>query len=517
MTLTKATYSMINGAPANVLDYGAVADGAFTPGGSASGTDNLAAFQAALSYCESSGVDLFVPAGEYYFSSGITIPSGVRMFGEGQQFVPFFLGENSSPKTGTSLLINGQIGDDCVKYAESGFNTVLESLSVFNVNTNAIRAVVRIAGQLYPSIRKVSVNSLRPTTGAGLLLETADIGGTYYETLYAEVEHVECTTYNPGGATEASCHTGLKIVSRSAGKRVNAVRFYSGSFSGKVYAFDISSLVANTGAINMSFHGTLFEGSYDSGMDHVFVPDSLRLIDYIATSSYVVKLGRIIDAETPNFNGCYFEMGGVPATYNDGVNGVAPLVAAVWVDNNTGVKEAVFDACSFNSAYVYDNGFRTQITPTASGYRYDNTRATSLTVRKNASQTIPSVTWTKVEFGSSPFRGGDNFLVWDSANNQAVFRSPGTYLITANLVFTPGWVTAGKHCQCRVSVGGNQFNGSIGIPAATTAAPISTSISIPIDFVVGDVTYVEVFQNEGAGQDLSASGSNCWFTVTKIA
>jgi len=54
MTLTKATYSMINGAPVNVLDYGAVGDGV---------TNDAAAIQAAVNALPASGGSLEFPSG----------------------------------------------------------------------------------------------------------------------------------------------------------------------------------------------------------------------------------------------------------------------------------------------------------------------------------------------------------------------------------------------------------------------------------------------------------------------
>jgi hypothetical protein len=52
MSLTKASYSMITGAPVNVMDYGAKCDGV---------TDDTAAVQAAVTYCVDNFKDLYIP------------------------------------------------------------------------------------------------------------------------------------------------------------------------------------------------------------------------------------------------------------------------------------------------------------------------------------------------------------------------------------------------------------------------------------------------------------------------
>lgn len=71
MSLTKATYSMISGAPANVLDFGAST--------SASAATNAAAFAAAMA----ASSDIYVPAGTYAITT-VAIPNKrIRIFGEG--------------------------------------------------------------------------------------------------------------------------------------------------------------------------------------------------------------------------------------------------------------------------------------------------------------------------------------------------------------------------------------------------------------------------------------------------
>jgi hypothetical protein len=69
MALTKVSYSMINGAPVNVRDYGAVGDGV---------TDDTAAIQTALTSLTSySKRSLYFPPGTYLISATLTAPIGL--------------------------------------------------------------------------------------------------------------------------------------------------------------------------------------------------------------------------------------------------------------------------------------------------------------------------------------------------------------------------------------------------------------------------------------------------------
>jgi len=71
MSLTKASYSMITGAPANVLDFGAVGDGT---------TDDTAAIQAALT----TGRSVYLPQNTYAISATLRLNSdGQIFFGDG--------------------------------------------------------------------------------------------------------------------------------------------------------------------------------------------------------------------------------------------------------------------------------------------------------------------------------------------------------------------------------------------------------------------------------------------------
>ena len=77
MSLTKVSYSMINGSPANVLDYGAVGDGV---------TDSTSAIQAALNAASATTFrEVLLPAGNFIVSSTLTIPEGVTLRGQGNR------------------------------------------------------------------------------------------------------------------------------------------------------------------------------------------------------------------------------------------------------------------------------------------------------------------------------------------------------------------------------------------------------------------------------------------------
>jgi hypothetical protein len=71
MTLTKATYSMINGAPVNVLDYGAIGNGI---------ANDAAAIQAALD----TGNTVYIPQGNYLIGTPLQLKTSHQMvFGDG--------------------------------------------------------------------------------------------------------------------------------------------------------------------------------------------------------------------------------------------------------------------------------------------------------------------------------------------------------------------------------------------------------------------------------------------------
>jgi len=75
MALTKVTYSMIDGATVNALDYGAVGDGV---------TDDVAAIQAAVDALGAAGGAIFLPNGNYLITESIIFNnSNITFYGVG--------------------------------------------------------------------------------------------------------------------------------------------------------------------------------------------------------------------------------------------------------------------------------------------------------------------------------------------------------------------------------------------------------------------------------------------------
>jgi len=118
MSLTKASYSMITGAPANVLDFGADSTGV---------ADSAPAFTAALAASNL----VYIPNGTYRANSTITLTSGKVLFGEGYDCVTINSYAVASPCFQTSP------GVLCDSAQMRGFNVIAKSSAtvIFDLST----------------------------------------------------------------------------------------------------------------------------------------------------------------------------------------------------------------------------------------------------------------------------------------------------------------------------------------------------------------------------------------------
>ena len=118
MSLTKASYSLVNGAPANVLDYGADSTGT---------SDSASAFTAALAASNL----VYIPNGTYRLNSTITLSSGKILYGAGYDCVSINSYAAASPCFRTSP------GVLCDAAQMRGFNVIAKSSAtgIFDFST----------------------------------------------------------------------------------------------------------------------------------------------------------------------------------------------------------------------------------------------------------------------------------------------------------------------------------------------------------------------------------------------
>lgn len=114
MSLTKVTYSMIVGAPTNVLDFGAKGDGV---------TNDAAAIQAAIDAMASVGGELFFPPGTYKITSPLvkTFADGINFSirGYGAKIDATALTTGNAIELGGSRVSNTPLGGDVSKNADT--------------------------------------------------------------------------------------------------------------------------------------------------------------------------------------------------------------------------------------------------------------------------------------------------------------------------------------------------------------------------------------------------------------
>lgn len=143
MSLTKATFSMIEGALVNVLDFGADPTGA---------TDSSVAFQAAVN--ANLGKQIRIPAGSYLFNS--TVEMDVTGLGSRVSVCQFY-GDGmtrtviNNQAGGAAFLVTGGSGNDFA------FNFVLKDLTIDSVGSNAGTIGVELDSCIFATIDNVRI------------------------------------------------------------------------------------------------------------------------------------------------------------------------------------------------------------------------------------------------------------------------------------------------------------------------------------------------------------------------
>jgi len=303
MSLTKATYSMIEGAVVNVLDFGAVADGV---------TDDSAAIQAAIDALPvstaindpatyaSGGGSVYLPKGTYAIASSITITHNVTLFGDGS--------DSSIIKT-TANVDAIQIAYKYTPVADYAINNVVVRDLQINGNAVAEAGITNRAGSvsnplqtcLFENIRiigaKVGIHIFGGWNNAfrNIKVTAQDYNSTTAEGLFGIIGETVSNgnTYGPSGFTVTANGAG----GFNSNVFDNVVLLYMKRCGFYTRAISTSHSYANT-FIACNFEQILLQGSpqaYAPYTDTTVTPEGLSPIALKWTGEAVglLLVGRI--------------------------------------------------------------------------------------------------------------------------------------------------------------------------------------------------------------------------------
>jgi hypothetical protein len=306
MSLTKVSYSMISGASANVLDFGALGNNS---------NDDTAAIQAAINSVAASGGQVYFPAGTYKITSTITISTkGVHLIGDGQNatfinFIPTAIDICFLWDEGDAVIYQGSIKQmtfysDDTTYAKYAIQIVDVSGFVIRdvgtqfphwSDTSGGSVFLVIAGREHIWVqdiyafadRPLVINKIpAPHTASGIGLDQTNFHNVYFAAMSANpvVEIGDATNISQVSFTGTQSWVGgtyglywndTTSVGVSAGLVISNVRLEQGSDATK-HAFYISH---NTGVQNF----TVYNGySGDRAGFYLRKCDSVNIVDYYA-------------------------------------------------------------------------------------------------------------------------------------------------------------------------------------------------------------------------------------------
>lgn len=376
MSLTKATYSMISGAPLSVLDFGAIGDGV---------TNDTAAFVAAVAAAIVDTKALYIPSGTYLLTTeGVNFAGqGLTIFGDGDTSVLQYTG------TGRGFILNGGdagagvggmnvsnfliIGGPNITdgfYQKGVFRSIFRHIEVRECNNNAFTILHGVANQ-YDTL-KFSINDATQTTipSNGLVLNNNGTGA------YT----ADCTFTN---CVMEGVSTGIYVVDASG----NA--FVGGASEGNTHGVVILANCDRNTFTNMWFEVNTNDDAVIDGTGNMFQNcyfGSLSINPNVSViggnTTFIGGYVRTADLQSPSANtrffGCAFDQntgGGLGIT---GV-GTYKAIGLSKVDSNNIVVGEMPDVVGeFGSFTATAGGLTTSPTGTIYYHRVGKTVTLSI-------------------------------------------------------------------------------------------------------------------------------------------
>ena len=323
MALTKVSYSMIAGSPANVIDYGAVGDGT---------TNDTAAIQAALN----TGKSVYLPSGTYSVNSSLQITSdGQIVYGDGRYGQTIILWSGSTNDTvietnNSTLKIHVVIRDLRIQFTANGTTGIdwsnisygtMENVNIDGYGSNTVG--VRLKGNgttgdrpYYNQFRQIDIASNNV-----VLVTTGSIGW------YGQRDE---------SATEAGNFNGP-----------NSNQWFGGRCSGMNKAFYFEDAIGN------SFYGCATESILTSHFEFG-----------VSTPYYPASGGAAVFAATVN---TLTDNSSIPMTANQYVNGMLYILAGTGAGQYRQILSSTTSVFTVNPYWnvVPDNTSTYQLFPEA--------------------------------------------------------------------------------------------------------------------------------------------------------
>ena len=467
----------------SVMDFGATGNGV---------TDDTAAIQAAINAVRAAdGGTVFVPAGAYVCSATIVLKQGVNLVGEGRAHQAFY----ASDPRGSVLLITVGAGQNAVEF-EGGVkgHYGIYNLAIFEAGSSAFNAIVSIGGVLHPVLEDVELSCLNTRRGIGLELKR--IGGAL--TLYGSFRNL----------VAHNVIDGIKILDDT-----NACSFVGGSINCSRFALVMDGTLSFPTAT--AFTGMSFECNYvaaDTDVTYFTTPNNIQGWDINQTNGYRFNFVNVVKSVGTMFSGCYFELGGYPNPYNDGVNGSHPAIATVSVEPSTSLdaQSTGFYNCRFSASYIYDTGTNTRANNIASILNYSNETPSVLALRRTTTQTFTALAWTQIGYSASALVNDGSIRF--NTSTTATFTQKGVYMFVANISLAATTATS-DFVQLRADHSGTIYYGANYPKTSVTNLNVGATVSGLINVSVGDTLKIEFFNASSSGSMVSTANQNELFIV----